>query len=246
MALWEIFRNAHIVAGVAVLTTFWGAALARKGGATHRRFGRVYLLAMVVLLAATLVMAAGMATGGQGMRAVFDVYVTLISVVSVWSAWRSIEDKHDVDAYRGWTCRILCLALGSYGLFLLALVPRMGEPPRMVMVFAFAVLGLTTAGTLAWRIFRGADHPRWWLSDHLTAMALNFGATHASFSILGLSGIIPAVREPWNRTGILVSWMLLALLVRLWAGRRFLPADGAHQLGARLNTTDLIPSIRTG
>lgn len=243
MALWEIFRNAHIAAGVAVLATFWGAALARKGGTVHRRVGRTYLMAMTVLLSATLVMAAGMATSGQGMRAVFDVYVTLISVTSVWSAWRSIEDKHDVDAYRGWICKTLCIALGCYGLFLLALVPRMGEPPRMAMVFAFAVLGLATAGTVAWRILRGADHPRWWLSDHLTAMALNFGATHASFSILGLSGVIPAVREPWNRTGILVSWMLLALLVRLWAGRRFLQPDGAGRLEPTRNTA---PSALAG
>jgi hypothetical protein len=225
MALFEMFRSAHIVAGVGVLITFWGAALAQKGGTTHRRFGRAYLIAMALLLSATLVMAVGMVTSGQGMRAIFNVYVTLISVTSVWVAWRSIQDKHDVDAYRGKVLKILCFALGGYGLFLLAMVPRMGEPARMAMVFAFAVLGLVTAGTLAWRVVRGADHPRWWLADHLTGMALNFGATHASFSILGLSDIVPAVREPWIRTSILVSWMLAALLVRLWAGRRFLHPD---------------------
>lgn len=230
MALFEMFRSAHIVAGVAVLMTFWGAALARKGSSAHRRFGRAYLIAMAVLLSATLVMAVGMVTGGQGMRAIFNVYVSLISVTSVWIAWRSIEDKDNVDAYRGPALKILCFSLGGYGLFLLAMVPKMGEPARMTLVFAFAVLGLATAGSLAWRLVRGADHSQWWLSDHLTGMALNFGATHASFSILGLSGIAPAIKEPWIRTSILMCWMLSALLVRLWAGRRFVQPAGSGRI----------------
>jgi hypothetical protein len=247
MALFEMFRSAHIVAGVAVLVTFWGAALARKGSDRHRRFGRAYLVAMAVLLSATLIMAVGMATGGQGMRAIFNVYVSLISVTSVWIAWRSIEDKDDVDAYRGPTLNILCFALGGYGLFLLAMVPKMGEPARMTMVFAFAVLGLATAGSLAWRLVRGADHSRWWLSDHLTGMALNFGATHASFSILGLSGVIPAVREPWIRTSILMCWMLSALLVRLWAGRRFLQPHGPGRIETALDRSGSLRGLeRTG
>jgi hypothetical protein len=227
MNLFEAARLAHIVVGVAVLVTFWRAALAVKGGATHRRFGRLYLLAMTVLLGLTLTMAAGMAMGGQGMRAVFNVYVALISVATVWMAWRSIADRNDVDAYRGWACKLLCAALGCYGVFLLTIVPRMGSPARMAMVMAFAVLGLVIFASLLRRIVRGADHPRWWLSEHLTAMALNFAATHASFTILGLGAILPAVKEPWTRTAILTSWMIGAGIVRWWAGRRFLGAPQA-------------------
>ncbi len=222
MNLFELTRLAHIVVGAAVLVTFWRAALAVKGGAAHRRFGRHYLLSMTALLALALVMAAGMAQQGQGMRAVFNVYVALISVASVWMAWRSIEDRGDPDAYRGWVCRGLCAALGAYGVFLLAMVPKMGTPARMAMVLAFAVLGLSIFASLLRRIVKGADHPRWWLSEHLTAMALNFAATHASFSILGLGALLPAVKEPWTRTAILASWMIAAGIVRWWAGRRFM------------------------
>jgi hypothetical protein len=222
MELSDLARVAHIVAGVVVLVSFWRTALAPKGGPAHRRFGRIYLVAMSALLALTLVLAAGFATGGQGMRAVFNVYVTLISVVSVWMAWRSIADRDDVDAYRGWVCKTLCALLGGYGLFLLAMVPRMGEPARMAMVSAFALLGLVVAGSLLHRIVRGADHPQWWLGEHLSAMALNFAATHASFTILGLSSLLPVVREPWARTIILCSWMMAALVARLVAGRRFM------------------------
>jgi hypothetical protein len=222
MELFETARTVHIALGVLVLASFWSAAAVRKGSHLHRRAGRVFLLTTALLLAVTLVMAAGMAAHSQGKRAMFNVYVSLISITSVWMAWRSIEDRSNVDRYRGLVCKLLCGLLGGYGIFVLSLAPRMDHPARMAMVTAFALLGLTVSASLLWRIVRGADHPRWWLSDHLTAMALNFGATHASFSILGLGVLLPQVKEPWTRTAILVSWMLSALVVRVWAGRRFL------------------------
>jgi len=224
MDLFETARQAHILVGVLVLGSFWTAAGAAKGSLLHRRGGRTYVGAMAVLLAVTLVMSVGMVQAGTPMRAVFDVYVTLISVASVWMAWRSIVDQGDVRRYLAWPYKLICGALGAYGLFLLAMVPKMGVPARMAMVTAFALLGLTIAGAMAWRLWRGADHARWWLSEHLTAMAINFAATHASFSILAGGTVLPAVKEPWVRTAILVAWMLSALAVRLWAGRRFLHA----------------------
>lgn len=229
MDLYESARLAHIAVGAVVLASFWGAAWARKGSLPHRRLGRVYVVSMVALLAATLVLATGSVLAGDPRRAVFNVYVSLISVASVWMAWSSIRHRGDFARYRGWPYKLICFALGGYGLFLLTLVPKMGIPARMAMVTAFAVLGLSIAGAMAWRLVRGADHARWWLSEHLTAMSINFAATHASFSILALSAVWPALKEPWTRTAVLVAWMTSALVVRLWAGRRFLRDAGRRE-----------------
>lgn len=222
MDLFESARAVHIGIGAVVLGAFWTAARAAKGGTVHRRGGRVYVWAMAALLAATGVMSAGMVKAGTPLRAVFDVYVSLISVASVWMAWSSVRHRHDLRRYLGWPYRALCLLLGGYAIFLLALVPKMGIPARMAMVSAFALLGLVVAGAMVWRWVRRDDHPQWWLSEHLTAMSLNFAATHASFSILAGGAVFPALKEPWTRTAILVTWMLSALVVRVWAGRRFL------------------------
>jgi len=225
--LFESTRAAHILLGFLALVGFWGAALAAKGSKRHRRYGRFYLVVMTGLLAVTLMMAVGMVISDQGKRATFNVYITLVSVSSVWMAWRSIADRDDVDRYRGWACKLLCILLAGYALFLLAfIVPKVPTLPVKIMVVAFSTLGLATCASLLNRILRGADHPRWWLSDHLTAMALNFGATHASMTILGLGSIMPSVKAPEIRTSILVGWMLAALLVRVWAGRRFLGQAG--------------------
>jgi hypothetical protein len=222
MTLFELALRTHIIVGVIVLAAFWTAALSAKGGTLHRRGGRTYVGAMAALLSVTLVMTVGMVLDGDPRRAMFNVYVTLISVVSVWMAASSIACKGDVRRYLGWPYKLLCAALGAYGLFVLSLVPRMHEPARQAMVFAFAVLGLSIASAMAWRLWKRDDSPRWWLAEHLTGMGINFAATHASFSILAGGSMFPALKEPWVRTAILVAWMTSALAVRLWAGRRFL------------------------
>lgn len=237
MTIFEFALNAHILAGTVVLAAFWIAALAAKGSTVHRRGGRVYVLAMVALLALTLVMTAGMVLDGDPRRAMFNVYVSLISVASVWIAWSSIRWKNDIGRYLGWPYKAICIALFAYGGFVLSLAPRMPEPARVAMVFAFAVLGLGIATAMAWRWWKRADSPRWWLAEHLTGMGINFAATHASFSILAGGSVFPALKDPWTRTGILAAWMVSALVVRLWAGRRF----GLH--GAT-PATSAVPALR--
>lgn len=242
MDLYESARIAHIAIGFVVLASFWTAALAPKGGRLHRRGGRVYVYSMAALLAATMVLAAGSVAAGNPMRAVFNVYVSMVSVAAVWMAWSSIANQRDIGRYLSWPYKLICCTLGAYGLALLALVPKMGIPARMAMVGAFALLGISIAAAMAWRWRRGADHTRWWLSEHLTAMGINFAATHASFSILALGAVFPALKDPWTRTAILAAWMTSALLVRLWAGRRFLPSRPAPRddAAARLPTSALV------
>jgi hypothetical protein len=223
MNVFDVAREAHILVGTVVLASFWTAALSAKGGVLHRRGGRWFVFAMAGLLAVTVLMSVGMVIDGDPRRAMFNVYVTLISVVSVWIAWSSIAHRGDIRRYLGWPYKLLCAAMFGYGLFVLSLAPRMPEPARVAMVFAFAVLGLTIASAMAWRLWRRDDSPRWWLAEHLTGMGVNFAATHASFSILAGGSLFPLLKEPWVRTGILVAWMSSALVVRLWAGRRFMP-----------------------
>ena len=154
---------------------FWGAALKTKGGTRHKWFGRRYLIVMAMLLATTLIMSVGMVITDQGKRATFNVYISLVAGTSVWMAWRSIVDRDNVNAFRGIVCKGLCAVLNVYALFLLFVILPKVEPVAVKgMVVAFAVLGLATSGSLLYRIVRGADHKQWWLSDHLTAMALNF------------------------------------------------------------------------
>lgn len=229
MSLFGLALDAHILIGTVVLASFWTAALSTKGSTLHRRSGMTYVVAMAGLLAATLVMTIGMALDGDPRRAMFNVYVTLISVVSVWMAWSSIAWRRDIRRYLGWPYRLLCCALTGYGLFVLSLAPRMPQPARTAMVTAFGLLGLSIAAAMAWRLWKRDDSPRWWLAEHLTAMGVNFAATHASFSLLAGSSVIPALKDPWVRTAVLVAWMISALWVRLWAGRRFLsPSSNAR------------------
>jgi hypothetical protein len=227
MSLFDLALGAHILIGVVVLAAFWTAAGAAKGSGVHRRGGKTYVIAMAALLVVTAVMTVGMVLDGDPRRAMFNVYVSLISVVSVWMAWSSIAWRHDIRRYLGWPYRLLFCALTGYGLFVLSLAPRMPQPARSAMVAAFGLLGLSIAAAMAWRLWKRDDSPRWWLSEHLTAMGVNFAATHASFSLLAGGSLIPALKDPWVRTAVLVAWMTSALWVRIWAGRRFLSPKAA-------------------
>lgn len=232
MTVFRLALDAHIVIGTLVLASFWTAALAAKGSTLHRRGGRIYVFAMAALLAMTLVMVTGMLLGGDPRRALFNVYVSLISVVSVWMASSSIACRHDIRRYLGWPYRLLFGALAGYGLFVLSLAPRMPHPAQAAMVGAFGVLGLSIAAAMGWRLWKRDDSPRWWLAEHLTAMGINFAATHASFSLLAGASVIPALKDPWVRTAVLVAWMSSALWIRLWAGRRYLAPAAAGRSGA--------------
>lgn len=236
MSLFHTALDAHVAIGTVVLATFWTAALSTKGSALHRRGGLTYVIAMAGLLAVTLVMAVGMVLDGDPRRAMFNVYVTMISVVSVWMAWSSIAWRHDVRRYLGWPYRLLFCALASYGLFVLSLAPRMPQPARVAMVAAFGVLGLSIAAAMAWRLWKRDDNPRWWLAEHLTAMGVNFAATHASFSLLAGGSVVPVLQDPWVRTVVLVAWMASALWLRLWAGRRYLSPRGTDARPQALRT----------
>ncbi|MBP6596468.1 MAG: hypothetical protein KA196_03035, partial [Arenimonas sp.] len=54
MSLQVISYFVHVGLGTLALATFWIAGLSRKGSPTHRLAGKIYLLAMAGLLAATV------------------------------------------------------------------------------------------------------------------------------------------------------------------------------------------------
>jgi len=128
----------------------------------------------------------------------------------------------DVRRYLNWSYKLLCVALFGYGAFVLSLAPRMPEPARAALAVAFAVLGLSIASAMAWRLWKRDDSPRWWLAEHLTGWASTSppltprSRSSRAAACFRAEGTMDPYRHP-------VAWMTSALLVRLWAGRRFMP-----------------------
>jgi uncharacterized membrane protein len=212
----------HAVFGVPALITFWIAALARKGGPLHRTAGRIYVASMLGLLATTVPLIAIRALEGRIIVAVFLGYLFLITAAAVWLSWRSIRQRRELSRFTGRAYRAVGAALLLSGLGVLGLSFGAGSLPRTIFMAGLSLVGIVVGSNMWWFIWRGASDNRWWLGQHMTGAALNFGATHASFFGLGLRNALPTLSGPWVSTIVQVGFVALALVLRLWLGRRYL------------------------
>jgi hypothetical protein len=218
MELYAFGRTLHLFVGIVTLTTFWIAALARKGSRLHRRAGAVYLLSLIAILVTAAVMLAGRLSAGDRSTAGWIGMLIIFITTSAWLAWASIRRKHDVSGLTGGVYRLLATinlgaAMSMVGLFFVT-----GRP--LILILSTVGFGL---GVTMWRlVLRGPSDRRWWLAQHMNAAAVNFAATHDSFVSLAVGSVVPVLREPWPRALVAVSVLSLAFVLRIWMGHRYL------------------------
>ena len=222
----------HGVVGVLALLAFWTAAAVRKGSPLHRRVGQGYLLAMLGIIATALPLAAFKYQQGKPVIAAFLAYLAVITATGVWSAWRAIRDKHDVVRYAGvayagfaWLCLVA-------GIGVLALGLRVGSP----LLAGFSAIGLFVGQDMLRNRRNPARlgaQPRWWLTEHYTAMLGNGIATHIAFLAIGLPRLRPAV----DGTALhYVAWfgpVGVALVAKVVIDRRWRPRAPTGAVPAR-------------
>jgi hypothetical protein len=219
MDLYWLGRTLHISVGTVTLATFWIAALAKKGSLLHRRAGAIYLVSLVaILVTAVMMLLARLSVGDTSTAAWIGLLIIFIGT-SAWLAWSSIRRKQSAALLTGGVYRLLAsLNLGAgllmVGLFFVA---------RFPLILILSSIGFAQ-GTMMWRlVLRGPRDRRWWLQQHMNAAAVNFAATHDSFLSLAVGSVVPVLREPWPRALIAVSVLSLALVLRIWLGRVYLP-----------------------
>lgn len=228
-ATYSIIVAAHGTIGVVALLAFWTAALLRKGSPMHRRAGRAYLVAMVGIIITALPLAGYQLQIGKPVVAAFLAYLAVLTATSMWSGWRAIRDKDDVRRYTGaiyaglaWLCLIS-------GAGVLALGAKVGSP----LLAGFSAVGVFVGQDML-RTLRNRDRlaaqPRWWLSEHYSAMLRNGVATHIAFLGIGLPKLLPAVE---GATLQYLAWfgpLAVALVAKTIIDRRWrLPARVAAQ-----------------
>lgn len=224
-AAYSLVVAIHGAIGIVALFAFWTAALLRKGSPLHRRVGQGYLVAMVGIIVTALPLAGYKLLLGKPVVAAFLAYLAVITATSIWSAWRAIRDKDDVRRYTGavyaglaW----LCLVSGAG---VLALGVKVGSP----LLAGFSTVGIFVGqDMLRTRRNRArlAAQPRWWLTEHYSAMLGNGVATHIAFLGIGLPKLLPAVE---GATLQYVAWfgpLAVALIAKTIIDRRWRPRAG--------------------
>ena len=217
MDLFELGRVLHSAAGMVALAAFWVAALAGKGGHLHRRSGRVYLLALMGVMALSSLMVAGRALHGDPGAAIFLAFLISLVGTASWLMWFSSRLKRAEGRLHGIVYRGLASWLVAAGAGLLALGIGRGAPLMMLLSSLGVAFGLNM-----WRLalarHRGG---RWWLAQHMNGAMLNFIATHDSFMALGIGTVVPELRQPVPRMLIAAGVISAGILLRIAASRRF-------------------------
>lgn len=225
MNLYVAFKLIHVALGCVALVSFWTAGMARKGSPLHVGAGKVYLLAMAGLLAATVPMCWLAWFAGHQKIVVFLLYLLVISCTSVWLSWRAIRDKRDWARYTGPAYRSLMwlnLAAGAgIALFGLFVADRM-----QLIIVSFSLIGISTFVRMRRFSAQTPTEPRWWMREHLNAMLGNGVATHIAFLSIGLPKLLPWLAGPVFQN---VAWLAplgVAALAGVYLGRKYLGAPG--------------------
>lgn len=216
MSLHSVSLSLHVAAGALALAGFWLALALRKGSPAHRRAGRAFLAAMLVVIATGLPLTALLAQRGQWISAAFLAYLLVLVTNSCVTTWRSVRLRRDFAAYTGAPMRWMSGITGLAGLAVIAL----GLARGAWLLPVFGVVGLLAAID-AWRLARrGPADPNWWLHEHVGAMLGNGVAAHIAFFAIGLRRLLPGL-DPALMAW--VPWVLplaVALVAGIWLGRR--------------------------
>ncbi|MBU8977143.1 hypothetical protein JI752_013405 [Lysobacter sp. MMG2] len=222
MTAYKLLVAVHVLVGVIALITFWTAGLLRKGTPAHRGAGRVYLLAMVGIILTAAPMAIARWMDGHVVTSAFLGYLVVITSTGVWVSWRAIRDKASAARFTGPVYVSLAVLSLLSGAGVLVLGLKVGA----ALLIGFSAVGLFTGVDMLRRRLRHATlgtTPRWWMSEHYTAMIGNGIATHIAFLGIGLPRLLPSV----NGTALhYVAWfgpLALAIVAKVLLDRRWKP-----------------------
>lgn len=191
----------HVGAGIAALTSFWGAVATRKGGLRHRRWGRIFAAAIYAAGGSALAMGAlslrwplamhpGLTDAAlyRGLFGWMMLYLALLTISMTRYGLQMIANKRRHHANRHWTMVALQLAV------LVAAVNCAwhGVVLRQPLMIGVSVIGFGTTLTYLWYMFQESPGRGDYIPEHLKAMVATGIAAYTAFLSVGLVEMFPA------------------------------------------------------
>lgn len=226
MSLYKIVLSLHGLLGALALVTFWIAGMTRKGSPVHRAAGKVYLAAMVVLLASAVPLAIRLGVQEHWVAGVFMAYLLVITSTSVWASWRAIRDKRDWAAYTGRVYRALAWLNVASGAVILGLGLFYTTQLKWIFV-GFSLIGLLGGRGMLRFARERPTNPKWWLGEHFGAMLGNGVATHIAFLSIGLPKLLPMIAGPVLQNAAWLGPLAIAVVARVLLDRKYMKARNA-------------------
>ena len=187
--LWmQAFLAVHVAAGALCLMLVPVALAFRKGGAQHRRWGRIYYWSMAVLAATALTMA-------LFRPILFLALVAVLSFYLVFSGRRVLALKALASggsaAPTDWAAALVtfaaCACLAGFGAWRPAWVQNMG-----IVAIVLGTVGMVSTLTDMLRFANPPRQPDFWVGVHLQKFMGSYIAIWTAFSSVTLSQMFPS------------------------------------------------------
>jgi uncharacterized membrane protein len=183
----------HVAAGATAFVFAPLALATRKGGRAHRRWGKVYFWAMLIVAVSAIVLSA--------YRPI--LFLALVAVFSFYAAFYAYRVLGMKDLVRGgkagwldWfaaAVTIVCsLALAGFGIFRPAMVSNMGVVPVI-----FGLLGTSLGARRIYGFLHPPSDRMFWWYEHLQGMIGSYIAAWTAFSAVTLSRFIGTTWIVW-------------------------------------------------
>jgi hypothetical protein len=220
MTAYRITLFIHLALGATALLSYWVAALAKKGSASHKLAGKVYLLVMIGVLIPAIPLSLRILLEKSSVFGWFLLYLLLITGTVMWQGWFASRYKRDFARYTNRTFHWLAWSNIGAGAAILVL----GAIKMQPILLGFSLVGILLGRGMVRLARSGPEHPRWWMQEHLGAMLGCGVATHIAFLQIGLPRLLPTLAGPTMQTTAWLGPLAVALAARIWLGRKYLPA----------------------
>lgn len=205
--LFEILVALHIATGSVGLVSFWVPVIGKKGGNTHRRFGRLFTYMML----ATGTVAVGIALTTlsdpagthphlsdhpvfsdtaliSGIFGWMMLYLAVLTVNLAWHGWLCINNRRDHTRNRAWHNLLLQVVLTVAAANCLWRGWLLGQP----MMMGISLVGFATVGTNLWFLYlprpiRPVDRIR----EHIKSLVGAGISVYTAFFAFGAVRLVP-------------------------------------------------------
>lgn len=231
----------HIGVGSLALLFFWATLLMAKGSLWHRRWGRLFFLAMLatVLTVPPVVLLRPVPFDPGWVVSLVYLSVCVGTVVTL--AWTAIRWKNEPERFRGRHVRVLGPVLVGLGAVVLAAGLVKGDPVATVLSWVGLAFG---SAMIYFARSRAPLHPRWWLSWHVNAVLGLCTAVHGTLGFV----VWRAWMAPDATRADAAAWhagvLIVALLVRAVIGRQRGLPWGFFEHPAKLTAAPPSPAHR--
>ncbi len=226
--LFHAFIYVHIACGVVGLFSFWVPVAARKGGPNHRKWGRIFTWMML----ATGTSAIGMSlctiiaplethphlSDIRLIRGVFGWMMLGLAILTInlaWYGWLCVLNRRSHAGNLEWRNVGLQYLLIAASLNCAWQALAAGQP----LMYGMTAIGLATAGTNLWFLYKPRRGPQDWQLEHIKALVGAGISVYTAFMAFGAVRTLPALAL---HPGLWAIPLVIGLALILYHQRRVL------------------------